>query len=149
MALSIEEQRILDEMERKLAADAPRLASRLAALGRRPGLRGFLRSPRTRALAVVLTLAVIVAVTLAMYAMMPFRAATERVSHAHATAAPSLTRPAAARTGAAHARRSPSRVGRPQAARRKGGQADGRPGNAVARSSPAGLARSTAVGLRR
>jgi hypothetical protein len=94
MALSMEEQRILDEMERKLADADPRLASRLASLGA-PGLRGFWRAPGTRILAVVLLLAAIVAVTLVLYAV-PFRADTVRRVHAHSSAAPTAAhRPAA------------------------------------------------------
>ncbi len=97
MALSMEEQRILDEMERKLADADPRLASRLASLGA-PGIRGlraFWRAPGTRILAVVLVLAAIVAVTLVLYAV-PFRADTVRRVHAHSSAAPTAThRPAA------------------------------------------------------
>ena len=88
MALSMEEQRILDEMERKLAEADPRLASRLASLGA-PGLRGCWRAPGTRILAVVLVLAAIVAVTLVLYAV-PFRAGPGRV-HDHSGAAPTAT----------------------------------------------------------
>jgi Protein of unknown function (DUF3040) len=74
MALSMEEQRILDEMERRLADDDPKLASRLASLGR-PRLGATLRSPRARILAALLTLALVVAVALMVYALMPFRPA--------------------------------------------------------------------------
>ncbi len=98
MALSMEEQRILDEMERRLADDDPRLASRLASHGS-PGLGGVLRSPRARVLAVLLALSLIVAVTLMLYAMMPFRAVSGRGSHTRAPAAPS--RAVSARTSAA------------------------------------------------
>ena len=74
MALSMDEQRILDEMERRLADDDPKLASRLASLGR-PRLGATLRSPRARILATLLALALIVAVALMVYALMPFRPA--------------------------------------------------------------------------
>jgi hypothetical protein len=47
MALSMDEQRILDEMERKLADDDPLLASRLTSFGR-PGLTALMRSRCTR-----------------------------------------------------------------------------------------------------
>jgi hypothetical protein len=97
MALSMDEQRILDEMERRLADDDPRLASKLASLGR-PRLRATLRSPRARVLGTLLALALIVAVALMVYAMMPFRPgpshtpakspATHRpVGHTHGSAA--------------------------------------------------------------
>ena len=46
MALSMDEQRILDEMERKLAGDDPLLASRLTSFGR-PGVpQGMSRPER-------------------------------------------------------------------------------------------------------
>src|SRR5436305_1142235 len=48
VALPMDEQRILDEMERGLAAEDPKLAARLAAFGR-PGIGAF-RSPRARAM---------------------------------------------------------------------------------------------------
>ena len=60
MALSMEEQRMLDEMEQKLAADDPLLATKLTTFGH-PGLAALLRSPRTRVL-VALTAVVVVAV---------------------------------------------------------------------------------------
>ena len=47
MALSMDEQRMLDEMERKLADDDPMLASRLRSFGH-PGLTAVLRSPRVQ-----------------------------------------------------------------------------------------------------
>jgi hypothetical protein len=77
MALSMDEQRILDEMERRLADDDPKLASRLASLGR-PRLGATLRSPRARILTTLLALALIVAVALMVYALMPFRPAPAR-----------------------------------------------------------------------
>jgi len=45
MALSMEEQRILAEIERQLADDDPSLAVRLSTF-RRPGLTAHLRTPR-------------------------------------------------------------------------------------------------------
>jgi hypothetical protein len=76
MALSMEEQRILDEMERKLADDDPMLASRLTTFGR-PGLAALMRSRRTRIVLSFLTLIAIAAVSLAVYALTPFRATFE------------------------------------------------------------------------
>jgi hypothetical protein len=58
MALSMDEQRILDEMERKLANDDPLLASRLTSFGR-PGLSAIMRSRRAR---IVLSFLVLVAI---------------------------------------------------------------------------------------
>jgi Protein of unknown function (DUF3040) len=74
MALPMDEQRILDEMERGLAADDPRLAARLASFGR-PGV-GALRSPRAKAVLSLASLALIAAVALVVYAMSAFRASS-------------------------------------------------------------------------
>lgn len=91
MALSMEEQRILDEMERRLADDDPSLASRLASFSG-PGLSAAWRSPRARVLVWVATLAVIAVVALMVYSMMPFRAAASRHAPAHQpTATPGAT----------------------------------------------------------
>jgi Protein of unknown function (DUF3040) len=72
MALSMDEQRILDEMERKLAGDDPLLASRLTSFGR-PGLAALMRSRRMRIVLSALALVVIAAVSMAVYALTPFR----------------------------------------------------------------------------
>ncbi|MGO8883135.1 MAG: DUF3040 domain-containing protein [Streptosporangiaceae bacterium] len=94
MALSMEEQRILDEMARKLADEDPKLATRLATLGR-PGFGGSFRSPRSRLAAAFLSLALIAVVSLMMYAMIPFRAATNR----HHPARPGATASATTQPG--------------------------------------------------
>ena len=73
LALSMDEQRILEEMERKLANDDPLLASRLTSFGR-PGLAALIRSRRARIVLSFLALIVIAAVSLAVYALTPFRA---------------------------------------------------------------------------
>jgi hypothetical protein len=72
MALSMDEQRILEEMERKLAVEDPLLASRLTSFGR-PGLAALIRSRRARIVLSFLALIVIAAVSLAVYALTPFR----------------------------------------------------------------------------
>jgi hypothetical protein len=72
MALSMDEQRILDEMERKLADDDPLLASRLTSFGR-PALPALMRSRRARIVLSFLAVIVIAAVSLAVYALTPFR----------------------------------------------------------------------------
>jgi hypothetical protein len=76
MALSMDEQRILDEMERKLADDDPLLASRLTSFGR-PGLSAIMRSRRARIALSFLALVAIAAVSLAVYALTPFRTTFE------------------------------------------------------------------------
>jgi cytoskeletal protein RodZ len=73
MALSMDEQRILDAMERKLADEDPLLASRLTSFGR-PALPAMMRSRRARIVLSFLAVFVIAAVSLAVYALTPFRA---------------------------------------------------------------------------
>ncbi len=98
MALSMEEQRILDEMERKLADEDPMLASRLTSFGR-PGLPTLVRSRRARIVLSFLALVVIAAVSLAVYALTPFRSGlTGRSATTHVT---KTSAPAAGRSGSA------------------------------------------------
>ena len=73
MALSMDEQRILAEIERKLAADDPGLASCLTTF-RRPGPGTVLRSPRARIIGSLFTVLLVALVSLTVYAMIPFRA---------------------------------------------------------------------------
>ena len=72
MALPMDEQRILEEMERMLAADDPRLAARLAAFGQ-PGLGQTLRSRRARATLSVMALVLVAAVAGVIYLMSSLR----------------------------------------------------------------------------
>jgi hypothetical protein len=67
----MDEQRILDEMERNLAADDPRLASRLSAFGQQR-LPVALRSQRARTISGVLALLLIAAVTVMMFVLSPY-----------------------------------------------------------------------------
>jgi hypothetical protein len=71
VALSMDEQRILDEMERKLADDDPRLASRFASFGQ-PRMPDLFGSSRTRLIASLLAVALIAAVALVVYVLSPF-----------------------------------------------------------------------------
>ena len=72
MALSQDEQRMLAEMERRLAADDPGLASCLTTF-RRPGPGTVLRSPRARIIGSLFTVLLVAMVSLMVYAMVPFR----------------------------------------------------------------------------
>ena len=72
MALSMDEQRMLDEMERKLADDDPVLASRLSSFGH-PRLAAVLRSPRIRLVAAAAALVAVAVVSVLVYALSPFR----------------------------------------------------------------------------
>lgn len=72
MALPMDEQRILEEMERMLAADDPKLAARLAAFGQ-PGFGAVLRTRRARATLSVMVLVLIAAVAAVIYMMSALR----------------------------------------------------------------------------
>ena len=71
MALSMDEQHILEGMERKLADEDPRLASRLTAFGQ-PRLPALLGSGKARAAAVLISLAIAAMMALMVYSMRPF-----------------------------------------------------------------------------
>jgi|CZKT01.1.fsa_nt_gi hypothetical protein len=90
MALSMDEQRMLDEMERKLAGDDPLLASRLSSFGH-PGLAALLRSPRARLIVAGVALVVIASVSMLLYALGPFRASAGRPSPGGSAAAHGVT----------------------------------------------------------
>ena len=86
MALSMEEQRILAEIEQRLAKAEPVLAARLASFGR-PGPVNVLRSPRVRVLASCIALVVVTVVSLIAYALLPLRALPDRGSGGRAAPA--------------------------------------------------------------
>jgi cytoskeletal protein RodZ len=73
MALSMDEQRMLAEIERRLAAEDPGLAARLSSF-RRPGPATRLRTTRGRIIGSLFTIALVAVVSLLVYAMVPFRA---------------------------------------------------------------------------
>ena len=79
MALSMDEQRALAEIERRLTADDPGLATCLTAF-RRPGPANVLRSPRARIVGSLFTVLLVAMVSLMVYAMIPFRAHGPRTS---------------------------------------------------------------------
>ena len=78
MALSMDEQRALAEIERRLTADDPGLATCLTAF-RRPGPANVLRSPRARIIGSLFTVLLVAMVSLMVYAMIPFRTHGARV----------------------------------------------------------------------
>ena len=86
MALSMEEQRILAEIEQRFAKSEPALAARLASFDR-PGPVNVLRSPRVRVLASCVALVVVTVVSLIAYALLPLRALPDRASGGRATPA--------------------------------------------------------------
>ena len=96
MALSMDEQRVLAEIERRLAADDPGLATCLTSF-RRPGPTTVLRSPRARIIGSLFTVLLVTMVSLVVYAMIPFR------THGARPAAPSASPHSAVPTAAAGA----------------------------------------------
>ena len=101
MALSMDEQRALAEIERRLAADDPGLATCLTAF-RRPGPANVLRSPRARIVGSLFTVLLVAMVSLMVYAMIPFRTHVARTSVTSSTGTQSsaATTITAAGTGA-------------------------------------------------
>jgi hypothetical protein len=85
MALSQDEQRMLAEIERRLASDDPSLASCLTTF-RRPGPATVLRSPRARIIGSLFTVLLVAMVSLMVYAMVPFRGHMPKDSPATTTA---------------------------------------------------------------
>ena len=98
MALSMDEQRILAEIERRLSADDPRLASSLTTF-RRPGPGTVLRSPRARIIGSLFTVLLVAMVSLMVYAMIPFRTHPVRNDLSPSSAPPANTAFSAASTG--------------------------------------------------
>jgi hypothetical protein len=96
MALSMDEQRVLAEIERRLAADDPGLATCLTSF-RRPGPATVLRSPRARIIGSLFTVLLVTMVSLMVYAMIPFR------THGARMPAPSASTHGAVATAAAGA----------------------------------------------
>lgn len=102
MALSMDEQRMLAEIEARLSAEDPRLAVRLSSF-RRATPAAKLRSPRNRILGSLFAVALAVVISLMVYAMIPFRAhspgrgsASPLASGSAAASAPAKPAPKAA-----------------------------------------------------
>ena len=115
MALSMDEQRILAEIEEHFTRSEPALAARLSTLSR-PRLADALRSPRTRLLASVAAMATLVIMSVLVYAFISLRGLPQRGFAGRPSASPGhhpvMTVPVArhARTPTAP-RASPARVG--------------------------------------
>lgn len=108
MALSMDEQRMLAEIERRLAAEDPGLAARLSSF-KRPGPAVKLRSPRSKIIGSVFAVAAALVLSVMIYAMIPFRAhvPAKGVTNPQATGGVSASAPVkpapkpAVKTGAA------------------------------------------------
>jgi hypothetical protein len=132
MALSMDEQRALAEIERRLTADDPGLATCLTAF-RRPGPAHVLRSPRARIIGSLFTVLLVAMVSLMVYAMIPFRthgarppatpsaaAQTEVAISASGTGTRHSSPPASANTSASAATTAPGRSAAPSAGQSAG-----------------------------
>ena len=95
MALSMDEERILAEIEQHLVKSEPALAARLKSFSH-PGSVNLFRSSRIRILASCLALVTVTIVSLIVYAMLPLRAIPDRGGTGRATSAsrqPTMTAP--------------------------------------------------------
>jgi hypothetical protein len=73
----MDEQRMLAEIERRLAAEDPGLATRLSSF-RRPRPAAGLRSTRGKIIGSLCTIVLLAVIGLTVYAMMPFRGQSSR-----------------------------------------------------------------------
>jgi hypothetical protein len=100
MALSMDEQRMLAEIERRLTAEDPGLATRLSSF-RRPGPTAAFRTTRGKIVGSICTVVLLAVIGLTVYAMIPFRGqgsktpAGQQSSASPSTSAP-LLRPGTA-----------------------------------------------------
>src|SRR5579875_175394 len=153
MALSMDEQRMLAEIERRLAAEDPGLAARLSSF-RRPGPADRLRSTRARVMGTLLAVALMAVVSLMIYAMVPFRAHTAKstltpqASSRPGTSVPAKIGPAAgtarASAPAGTAATAGSATSRTAASPKSGTRATARAGTRSAGAGNAGPASGTA-----
>lgn len=96
MALSMDEQRMLAEIERRLSAEDPGLAARLSSF-KRPGPAATFRTPRGRVIGSLFTVVLVAVISMMVYAMVPFRAhgpKTTSSPQASSNSAPAQVRPA-------------------------------------------------------
>ena len=93
MALSMDEQRMLAEIERRLAAEDPGLATRLSSF-RRPKPAAGLRTTRGKVIGSLCTVVLLAVIGLTVYAMIPFRAPTSKTLINSPKTRPTATAPA-------------------------------------------------------
>ena len=73
MALSMDEQRMLAEIERRLAAEDPGLATRLSSFRRHGGPGAGLRTPKGRIIMLACMITLIAVISAVVYVLVPFR----------------------------------------------------------------------------
>src|SRR3982074_1519591 len=91
MALSMDEQRMLAEIERRLAAEDPGLATRMSP-SKAPGPAVRFRTTRGKVIGSICTIVLLAVIGLTVYAMIPFRAHSSKTPVNRLSAPPS-TRP--------------------------------------------------------
>ncbi|HEY6499346.1 MAG TPA: DUF3040 domain-containing protein [Streptosporangiaceae bacterium] len=96
----MDEQRMLAEIERHLAAEEPGLASNLARL-RKPGRASIFRSTRARVIGSLFTVVVVAMVSLMVYALLPFRSGGRTTGHQPVITASTSSGPGQAKIGPA------------------------------------------------
>jgi hypothetical protein len=79
MALSMDEQRMLAEIERRLAAQDPGLATRLSSF-KRPGPAARFRTTRGKIVGSICTIALLAIIAVTVYATIPFRASGQKLT---------------------------------------------------------------------
>ena len=93
MALSMDEQRMLAEIERRLTAEDPGLATRLSSF-RRPGPAAALRTTRGKVVGSICTVVLLAVIALTVYAMIPFRGPGSKTpAGRQSSASPSVSAP--------------------------------------------------------
>ncbi len=138
MALSMDEQRILDEIERGLASADPALATRMSSFGA-PRRIATLRMRRLRLVASLMTLVVVAMVSVLVYVLVPFRTAADRHAGGKASSSPAQ----AVMTAPSHRSHSSAPT---SAAPASAAPASPALGTAASATAAAGLAPSTHAG---
>lgn len=120
MALSMDEQRMLAEIERRLAAEDPGLAARLSSF-RRPRPAAGLRTPRGKVIGSLCTVVLLAVIGMTVYAMIAVRAHTQKnpaaTQSASRTSQSAASQSAGARAQAASAQDASAQVPAPAATR--------------------------------
>jgi Protein of unknown function (DUF3040) len=149
MALSMDEQRILDQIEHGLASADPALATRMASFGASRRIT-TLRMRRLRLVASLMTLLVVASVSVVVYALVPFRTVADRHagSKASSPAHPVMTAPSHPGHATPQASGDQASAGQAGTGQASTGQASASPalGTSAAANSAASQAPSTHAG---
>ena len=90
MALSMDEQRMLAEIERRLAAEDPGLATRLSSFRRHAGPGAGMRTPKGRLIMLACMITLIAVISAVVYVLAPFRAHPLKTPSSPQSSNPSL-----------------------------------------------------------